>query len=608
MKGGQNAITLMLLTLLTSGVCAGEETITVRVLPQAVATNSEPLRLGFQVGFLEGSGNPLQAECFSGENVAAEGGATVKTVPDPNTGRKLCWVANDGDKAHGVALTSSVLRKGVNYTVRVICRRVKGNGTLGFVFVPVGGGAGDRTGKTVSVRGEAFAEKVFAVKPHVDGAFVCTFQLASGSVMEFAGFSMLPADAEDGWDSQSLEALRAVGPGVLRWPVQRGVGFYNWYDGVGPRKLRRAVSPTARAEDGHDFGTVEFVDFCRLVGAQPLMRVTVFQPGYADARVEDLDAAVRLAADWVAYCNTTNGLPLAILRARHGHAAALGVRLWELAAAEGGQLDGVTCRAYAAAMKAEDPLIQVGVTVEGSSAAQLEAVLQGAGAVLDFVSCDAPGTGGKIADFNRKSGTRLRVADTRLTGARDRYVAQVMERLGSGDEAERRYYGTWYDSLAVAYAALERLRQGGGLLACTPYSPEQVLYHVPYARQKLTETGLLLALFNRFPAKVPLVSEGVPAEKDAPFRVQAAWTEDDSALVVYVYNAGTESREVRLDLTALNRRFAFWASDQLAAEITTRRAAQTVPVNRRQKAGAALTQVIMCEAAPASFTRIIVKE
>jgi hypothetical protein len=107
---------------------------------------------------------------------------------------------------------------------------------------------------------------------------------------------------------------------------------------------------------------------------------------------------------------------------------------------------------------------------------------------------------------------------------------------------------------------------------------------------------------------VPLLSEGAPTERGSPFRVQAAWTEDASALVVYVYNSGTMSREVLLDLKALKRHFAFWASDQLAADITAPREGGTVPVYRRQKAGAALTQVILCEVAPSSFTRIVVKE
>ena len=594
--------------LLAMGASADTERVTVRVLPQAVSTNGEPFRLGFQTGFLEGPGSPLRAECLSEDNIEAEPHATVKAVSDPNTGRKLFRVTAEGDTPRGVTLTSTVLRKGVGYSVSVRCRRIRGSGVLRLGFAPVGAGSDEFAAKSVSVKGDDFVDKAFAVKPHVDGAFRCVFQLAPGSVMEFAAFSMVPDDAEAGWNSPSLEALRTIGPGFMRWPVQPGVGFYNWYDGVGPRRMRRAVSPTARAEDGHDFGTVEFVEFCQRIKAQPLLRVTVYRPGCSDARVENLAAAVRLAADWVAYCNATNGHPLAALRARHGHAEVLGVRRWELAAAGGDVLDAADCRAYAMAMKAEDPLIEVVASLEGACAATLERVLKEAGGVLDFVSCDVAGAWQKVAEHNQKNGTRLRMAATRLEGVRDRYVAQVMGRLEAGDAAECRYYGTWYASLAVAYAALERLRQGGGAVACTPFYPEQVLYRVPYARQMLTETGQLLALFNRFPARVPLVSEGGPVDKDSPFRVQASWTEDNSALVVYVYNSGTEVREVRFDLTALKRRFAFWASDQLAADITARRAEQTVPVYLRQKAGAALTQVFLCETAPASFTRIVVKE
>jgi hypothetical protein len=599
---------LLLAALSAAAVAKDAEPVTVRVLPQAAGTNSEPFRLGLQVGFLEGPGNPLRAECFSEETLEAEAGAALKAEPEPNTGRNVFRVAVEGARPSGVSLTSSVLRRGVGYTARVRCRRVRGSGALKLVFAPVGGAEEEEVERTASVKGADFGDASFAVRPRADGAYRCAFRLSPGSVMEFSGFSLVPDDAADGWDSQALEALRAVGAGDLRWPVQKGVGFYNWYDGVGPRALRRAVSPTARAEDGHDFGTVEFVAFCRLVGAKPLIRVTVFGPGCGDARVENSEAAVRLAADWVAYCNATNGHPLAALRARHGHTGALGVARWELAAEGGGTLDGAACRAYAAAMKAEDPAIEVGVALEGSGAEALEAVLREAGGVVDFVSCDAAGAWERVDAYNRRTGARLRIAATRLQGVRDRYVTQVMGRLDAGDAAELRYYGGWYDSLALTYAALAMLGRGGGVAVCAPSYPEQVLYRVPYAKNMLDETGLLLALFNRFPARVPLVAEGLPADKGSPFRVQAAWTEDDTALVVYVYNSGTEARAVRLDLTALKRRFGFWVSDQLAADITARREEQTVPVSRRQKAGAALTQVIPCEAAPASFTRIVVKE
>ena len=553
------ALLLMVLSgkaLAQSGVAE----ITVRVLPQAVSTNHKTLRLGFQTGLLEGPGNPLRAECFSEESVGADGRVSVNTTLDPDTRRNRLRVANEDKQVRGVSLTTRTLRRGVGHTVQVRCRRVQGCGTLRFVFSPAGGTPVEAIEKRVSVKGDVVVQKKFTVVPNKDGAYVCAFEIEPGSVMEFSAFSLLPDDAEAGWDHQALEALRAVSPGTLRWPAVQGLGFYNWYDGVGPRRVRRAVSPTARGEVGHDFGTVEFVDFCRLIGAEPVLRATVLLAGMKDDRVSDPEAGMQLAADWVAYCNATGGHPLAILRTRHGHAAPLNVKRWELVTAEGGVPGELVCLAYAGAMRAEDPDVDV------------------------------------------------RASPGFLTGLDDKYVAKVMRRLAECDAADRRYYGEWYTALGMAYAAVEQLRRGEGGDFCTAFYPEQVLYRVAYAKHMLAEPGLLMALINRYPAYVPLVTEGAPTEVDSPLRVQAAWTEDDSALVIFVYNSGPEARKVLLDLRGLKRRFGFWIADQLAADITTRRTSQTIPVNRMQKAGAAITQLVMCEAAPSSFTRVLVKE
>ena len=614
MKGGA-----WLFVSLWAGLSTAQEPLTVRVLPQAVATNGAPLRLGFQVGMLGGSGSPLGAECFSEEAVdtcmqtpmaATGGGVTARAVNDLDTGHRLYVVANRGKSPGGIAVTTPLLRKEVGYTVRVSCRRVSGSGTLRFGFSSLGGSAEKETKERVSVKSDVAADKVFAVKPHRDGVFQCSFRIEPGSEMEFRAFSLMPDDAESGWSREALEAVRSIGPGVLRWPVVSGLGFYNWYDGVGPRELRHAGAPATRESGGRNFGTAEFVAFCRLAGAEPLVRVPLFLPGCADPRIPDLSAGVRLASDWVAYCNATNGHPLAVLRARHGLAGALGVRSWELAEPEGGTATAdvlaETCRAYAVGMKAESPSISVGVTVGTLEA--VGAVLRRAGDVVDFVSCGSTGACGIVQAYNREHGTRVALAETRLAPLPDRYVAQVLQRLGHSDAAERAYYAEWYETLGVASAALERLRRGADGVTCAPFEPVQMLHRVPYARNMLTEEGLLLALINRFPALTPLASEGAPTEADASFRVLAAWSEDPHALVVFAYNSGSEARVLRLDLTALKRRFAFWLSDQIAADITRPRTVPAVPIFHRQKAGAALTQVVPCACPPASFTRIVVKE
>jgi len=549
-------------TVVTEGAVteASGEMFTVRVLPHVASTNGHPLRLGFQTGFLEGPSNPLRAECFSEASLGVEGRVSVKAVSEAGAGPKRFRVANADDETRGVSLTTRILRRRIGHTIRVNVRRVEGRGALRFVFEPVGGTPEERTEKRVSVKGKEYVEKAFAVKPLKDGAYRCAFEIEPGSVMEFGGFSMLPDDAEEGWDHEALEALRLVRPCLLRWPDQEEVGFYNWYDGVGPRTMRRAVSPMARAEDGHDFGTVEFVGLCRLLGTEPVMRVTVYHPGVKDDRVRDLAAGVQLAADWVAYCNAVDDRPLAKLRMRHGCAAALGVTRWELVTEKGGVPDASVCNAYASAMRKEDPTLAVSV---------------GAPALMPVY---------------------------------DRYVTKVMARLSAGAEPDRRYYGAWFESLGMAYAAIERLRKNEAADLCTRFHPEQVLFRVTYARNMLTEAGLIMAMYNNCPAFMPLVTTGVPTEESGSFRVQAAWAEDDSTLVIFIYNSAVEPRTVRFDLTALRRRFGVWIADQLAADITARRVAQNVPVSRTQKAGAAVTQWLEYTAMPSSFTRILVKE
>lgn len=537
-----------------------DKEISLRILPRVISTNSVPLRLGFRTGLLEGPGTPMRAECFSDEGIGAEGRVSVRKVTDADSGRLRFIVANTDERTRGVVLTTRTLRRRVGYTVRLRCRRVEGRGELRFMFSPVGGLPEATIGTRVALRANESAEKVFAVTPRKSGTYRCAFEIEPGSVMEFSDFSMLPEDAEAGWNHQVLEALRTVNPGTLRWPDVPGLGFYNWYDGVGPRAVRRAVSPTARMQDGHDFGTAEFIGFSRLIGAEPVLRVTVYQTGMKDKRIADLSAGAQLAADWVAYCNVTGGHPLAKLRVRHGEVAPLRVSYWELVAPDGGVPDARTCGVYMTAMRAEDPSITVDVGIPF------------------------------------------------LEPVRDRYVRQVMQRLSQGEAEASRYYCEWYSALGMAYAAVERLRRGEGGAVSTQFFPEQVLYRVSDAKHMLTEAGLLMTMFNRFPACTALVTEGASEESGAPFRVQAAWTEDDTVLVVFIYNARPEARTVRLDLTGLKRRFGFWIADQLAADITARRASQAMPVNRIQKAGAANTQVVLCEVAPSSFTRVLVKE
>ncbi len=552
-----------LLVLPLYGHTAGSGEIPIRIFA---------FRLGLRADFKDYAEDLLRAERLP-EPVSAAAiralsatnrAVRITTALEPGTGKALYTVVNTGGKPDGLSLTATGLRKGVRHTLRVTCRRRRGNAAMRFGFTPADGKQDEATGKRVTVKGNGPCEIALDVTPHRDGAFVCAFHIEPQSVMTFSGFSLMPEDAQEDFDSQALQALKMTGAGFLIWPAQGGTNFYNWYDGVGPLVSRR--------EKGHAFGTFEAVRLCRFVDAQPVFQVPVFQTESTDPRVPDRTTAAQLAADWVAYCNATGGHPLSLLRLRHGSAEPLNVRHWELIRCGGGQKDTAEfsdlCRQVEAAMRAEDPDIVV------------------RGAAAPPPATDTP----------------------------DPYVARVLERLATGNAADREYFQAWYEALGAVGAALRRVNSGtaGQDRACAPFDIGAVLQQGLYANHMLRGAGLLTMLVNHFPMTAALATEiggqDGSAGGESRVQVEAAWSEDPSALLVFVYNSGPEPQTVRIDLSALKRRFVFYASEQVAADITSRRVSPTVPILRRQKAGSALSQTVLCKAAPSSLTRVLVKE
>jgi alpha-N-arabinofuranosidase len=127
-----------------------------------------------------------------------------------------------------------------------------------------------------------------------------------------------------------VEAMRAIRPAVVRWPGGCFAEWYDWRDGVGPRERRprrtnfwvdeRALRPLGIVPakyEPNQFGTNEFIRFCRLVGAQPYLAVNV----------RTLPA--RAFLEWLEYCNAPAGsTTLADVRAAGGEPEPFGVRFW----------------------------------------------------------------------------------------------------------------------------------------------------------------------------------------------------------------------------------------------------------------------------------------
>lgn len=130
---------------------------------------------------------------------------------------------------------------------------------------------------------------------------------------------------ERGFRTDVLDAMRELGFTIMRYPGGNFVSGYNWRDGVGPKEQRPRRRDLAwRTIESNRFGTNEFVEFCRALGAEPMIAVNL-----GTGTIQD-------ASDLVEYCNAPVGSKYGDLRASHGYREPHGVKYWCL----GNEMDG----------------------------------------------------------------------------------------------------------------------------------------------------------------------------------------------------------------------------------------------------------------------------
>ncbi|MDR3233116.1 MAG: hypothetical protein LBT46_05555 [Planctomycetaceae bacterium] len=125
-----------------------------------------------------------------------------------------------------------------------------------------------------------------------------------------------PLSDKDGFRTDVVEALKELKIPIVRWPGGNFVDDYHWLNGVGPDR-RPAHDRRWGVEEPNTFGTVEFVKWCRLIGAEP----------FICANTES--AAPQETSDWVEYCNSNSG-KYGLLRKQHGVDTPLNVKYWSI--------------------------------------------------------------------------------------------------------------------------------------------------------------------------------------------------------------------------------------------------------------------------------------
>jgi len=198
--------------------------------------------------------------------------------------------------------------------------------------------------------------------------------------------SLLPGDAMDGVRADVFEKIKALRPAFIRWPGGNVAQDYHWVWGIGPRDQRTTwvnLSWANELEPG-DFGTDEFIRFCRNLGAEPSITVNL----------EGRGATAAEAAAWVEYANGPANSRYGAMRAANGHPESFRVKYWEV----GNEIWGNWVRGhsdartyasnfnrYAAAMRAVDPSIRL-VAVGDNNLDWDRTVLRIAGPNMDYLA------------------------------------------------------------------------------------------------------------------------------------------------------------------------------------------------------------------------------
>ena len=121
-----------------------------------------------------------------------------------------------------------------------------------------------------------------------------------------------------GFRNDVISAMRKLKPPVIRWPGGCFADDYHWQDGIGPRdqRPRRINIHWGEVIETNQVGTHEFVQFCRLVGAQPYFCGNVGS------------GTVRELRDWVEYCNFPGESSWAQQRSANGSPEPFNVTYW----------------------------------------------------------------------------------------------------------------------------------------------------------------------------------------------------------------------------------------------------------------------------------------
>jgi alpha-N-arabinofuranosidase len=478
-----------------------------------------------------------------------------------------------GGQSAGLQQERLGLQDGREYVGRIV---LAGDASAGPVEVSLawGGGGTDRETLTITDVGAGFATHPlrFRSRGTTDNGRIEIVSRGTGA-FSVGAVSLMPADNVWGWRTDTLARLKELASPVYRWPGGNFVSGYDWKDGVGDRDRRPPrKNPAWKGVEANDVGLHEFVDLCRLIGAEPYVAVNTGKGGPESA------------AELVEYANGAATTPMGRRRTENGSSRPFGVKLWAVGNEMYGdwQIGHMPLERYVEkhrkvvdAMRAVDPTIQpvaVGAVGEWS-----RTMLANAPSHMAYISehlywQDKPDVPAHVAQS--VEGIR-RVAEAHRAYRREIPALRGKDIRIALDEWNYWYGPNEYGELGTRYFLQDGLGIAAGLHEL--FRNSDIYFMANYAQTvnvigaikttataaEMETTGLALALYRHRFGTLPVKVAGAPA----PLDVAAAWTGDRSALTVAVVNPTAEVRRVTVDLSAAEirgvaRRFVLTGADR----------------------------------------------
>ncbi|MEY2890197.1 MAG: hypothetical protein RJA98_105 [Pseudomonadota bacterium] len=296
-----------------------------------------------------------------------------------------------------------------------------------------------------------------------------------------------PTADEQGLRGDVMALTRELGATIVRYPGGNFMSGYNWEDGVGPAEDRPTRLDLAwYSTESNQFGTHEFIDWCRKVDVEPMLGVNLGTRGPDEAR------------HFLEYCNHPGGTTLAQQRQANGAEAPFDVKFWCL----GNEMDGPwqICRKTpeeygrialetAKLLRAVDPTVQLAAC--GSSAHNMPTYGTWEDTVLDHCFEQVDYISLHTYFENKLDSTEEFFGNIEVTESFIKEIVAVADSVAARKHSRKRImlsfdeWNVWYKARSI-----DDLRQPGW-----PVAP-RLIEEVYNFEDALVNGGALMALMN----------------------------------------------------------------------------------------------------------------